>query len=199
MKLVCIITGLGCLVFFCGCDSGTAQSAWEQVHDLKREVTELKLYARGLEDQKQQLSDQVNTLSALGQAVEPSVLGELKKIVIAKRTGFFDKDEDGVKEKLIVYLRPIDEKNDAVKAPGSAHVQLWNLNLDEHNAMLSEWTVGAEELKVLWSQTMMTNYYRLTFDVAERLGNSQDELTVKVAFTDYIRGKTLKEQKVIKP
>ena len=43
----------------------------------------------------------------------------------------------------------------------------------------------------------MTNYYRLTFDIAEIPAGQGQELTVKVRFVDYVTGKTLTAQKVI--
>ena len=65
--------------------------------------------------------------------------------------------------------------------------------------MLASWKLEPEEIKTLWASTLMTNYYRLTFDVGEILDGKGQELTVKVRFTDYISGKTLTAQKVIQP
>ena len=111
---------------------------------------------------------------------------------------FYGQYKDGVKEKLIVYVRPIDRTGDAIKAAGGIGVQLWNLNAGPDEAMLAEWQVKPEEIKTLWSATMMTNYYRLTFDVGG-VTSGEEELTVKVSFTDYTTGKVLGDQKVIQP
>ena len=54
-------------------------------------------------------------------------------------------------------------------------------------------------LKMKWASTVMTNYFRLRFDVIELLKDADaEELTVKVTFTDYITGKVLRKQAVIK-
>jgi hypothetical protein len=45
----------------------------------------------------------------------------------------------------------------------------------------------------------MTSYYRLTFDAAGVPPADRQELTVKVAFTDYLTGKVLRRQAVVNP
>ena len=125
------------------------------------------------------------------------VLSKTARIKIGRRSGLFDRDNDGKKEKLIVYVKTIDEAGDAVKAAGEVVVQLWDLNAEEGEALLGKWEIGPAELKRMWAGTVMTNYYRLEFDVSELVKAEQQELTVKVRFTDYVTGKVFGEQKVI--
>ena len=55
------------------------------------------------------------------------------------------------------------------------------------------------ELKQNWFATLITINYRLMFDVAEKITGNEEELVVKVTFTDYLSGKIFKQQKVIRP
>jgi len=188
------------LAFACGCDSGAGTSLRDQIETLSREKTSLETRVERLQRENEGLTTQVEQLSALGPEVRLEGLAELDRIEIRRRSGLYDKDKDGKKEKLIVYVRPYDKTADALKAPGQVLVQLWDLNAQEADqAILGQWEVAGAELKQLWAGTFMTDYYRLTFDVAELLTGDEGELTVKVTFTDYITGKVLHAQKVIRP
>jgi hypothetical protein len=187
------------LAFACGCDNGSGTSLRDQLETLSREKTTLKSQLERLQRENEGLIEQVEQLSSLGPEVRLEGLAELDSIEISRRSGLYDKDEDGRKEKLIVYVRPYDKTTDTVKAPGQVEVQLWDLNAQADGALLDQWEVGATELKELWAGTFMTNYYRLAFDVTDLLDGDEGELTIKIGFTDYITGKVLHAQKVIKP
>jgi len=194
--LFSIVTG--CLVFgLLGCGNDSSNSLWEQIKQLGREKTNLKLEVEKLESENEDLSRQVEKLSALGAEKRVDFLSKTSRIKIGRRSGLFDRDNDGKKEKLIVYVKTIDAAGDAVKAAGDAVVQLWDLNAEEGEALLGKWEIGPAELKRMWAGTVMTNYYRLEFDVSELVKAEQQELTVKVRFTDYVTGKVFDEQKVI--
>jgi hypothetical protein len=159
----------------------------------------LQKQIQSLTEEKEQLRDQVKTLSGLTSEIRLENLYDLQQVKIGKYTNLFDKDEDGKKEKLIVYLEPIDEDGDIIKAAGIVDVQLWDLNRKEEDALLGQWQVGPKELKELWFVVILSINYRLTFDVADLIDTFKEPLTVKVTFTDYVTGKVFKEQKVIKP
>ena len=183
----------------CGCQEQSQTSLWDQVKTLGEEKMTLREQNEKLQSENEQLKEQVQTLSGLGPEVRLEAFAAIKKVEIGKRSGLFDKNGDGVKEKLIVYVRPSDDTGDTVKIPGTITVQLWNLNNESDEAMLASWKLGAEEIKTLWASTFMTNYYRLTFDIAEITGSLEQELTVKVRFVDYVTGKSLTAQRVIQP
>lgn len=183
-----------------GCRNGdTGRPQWEQVRELQTERTELRLQVEELQAQNEQLAQQVDALAALQREVRLEALYTVKAIELSRRTGLFDKDNDGTKESLIVYLRIIDEAGDAVKNTGEVEVQLWDLNAPEAEALLGKWQVTPDELTRLWASTIMTSYYRLTFNVADINPAGRGELTVRVTFTDYLTGKVLRQQTVIKP
>ena len=169
-----------------------------QIEQLTQEKTQLQKQVEQSEIENKQLKQQVQVLSGLPKEVKLENLNLLDNIKIGRYTGFFDKDKDGRKEKLIVYIQPFDEQGDEIKAVGTVDVQLWDLNKTGGEALLAQWKVESSELKNLWFATMLTNNYRLIFDIADIVENLEEPLTVKVTFTDYTTGKIFKKQKAVK-
>jgi len=166
---------------------------------LRQEKAELKDQIERSESEAEQLKKQIQVLSDLPANVRLEHLYNIQKIKITRYTGFYDKDRDGKKEKLIVYIQPIDEQGDIVKATGSVDVQLWDLNKQDGEALLGQWRVGPDELEKLWIATLITINYRLPFDAGDIVDKAEGPLTVKVTFTDYLTGKVFNEQRAIKP
>ena len=200
-SVLCLLSCVFCLYFIAGCENANSIKTplVEQIGNLTEQKTQLENQLEQTRAENKQLKKQMHVLSGLPGQVKGENLYRLGKIVIGGYTGFFDKDKDGEKEKLIVYIQPIDEEGDIVKATGAVDVQLWDLNKEEGQALLSQWNVEPGELKKLWFATLITINYRLTFDIADKVKSFDEPLTVKVTFTDYLSGKVFKEQKVIKP
>ncbi len=186
------------LLLAAGCETNSGPTPAERIQALGQEKRQLQKQLEQSKSQNQQLKKQVQVISGLPEGKFEG-LYELKKIKLTRYTNLYDKDKDGRKEKLIVYIQPIDTENNKIKAGGTVDVQLWDLNKKGDEALLGEWHVGPDELKKLWFDTFLFINYRLAFDVADIVENFDEPLTVKVTFTDYLSGKALKEQKVIKP
>jgi len=188
-----------CLLSVAGCQQpDQKESLTALIEKLTQENTELQKQIERSDTENKQFKQQIQVLSGLPEEVKLDSLNLLDKINIGKYTGFFDKDDDGKKEKLIVYIQPVDKQGDTIKAAGAVDVQLWDLNKTDSEALIDEWRIEPEELKKLWFATMVKINYRLTFDVADKIESMEEPLTVKVTFTDYLTGKVFKEQKVIK-
>jgi outer membrane murein-binding lipoprotein Lpp len=194
-----IIISLGCLLaLVAGCQSSNPA---KEAKTLQQENVDLKSQIEQCKSETEQLKNQVQTLSKLPSGVRLEDLYQLKKIVITRYTNLYEKEKvkDGKKEMLLVYIQPIDEQDDIVKATGAVDVELWDLNKPENQAKLGSWHVAPAELKKLWCATLITINFRLPFDVAGIVTGEEKELVVKVTFTDYVSGKVFKEQKVITP
>lgn len=193
MRIVPVIAVV--MIFFIGigCESVDRQAL------LQEQVKTLTEEKGRLQGRVGQLETQVRVLATLPEDARLESLYELQRVKIGRYTNLFDKDKDGKKETLIVYLKPIDKTGDIVKAAGSVDVELWDLNRPREHALLGQWQVGPAELKELWYATIVTINYRLTFDVADKIGSFDKSLIVKVVFTDHLAGKVFKEQKVITP
>jgi hypothetical protein len=191
----------GCvLILAAGCESNSiGPTSEDQISALRQEKAELTRRLEQAETETGRLEKQIQVLSGLPRQVRPENIYNLKSIRITRYTNFYDKDKDGKKEKLIVYVKPMDEHGDIIKAAGAVDVQLWDLNKESGEAILGKWHVKPEELKKLWFATLLTINYRLTFDITDKVDKFDEPLTVKVAFTDYLSGRVFEEQKVIKP
>jgi hypothetical protein len=187
------------LLFLAGCGIGTERKTPEQLQaeKLQQEKASLTGNVEQHRAQIEQLRAQVRELSALKD--KPNNPYELTTLRIARISNFFDKDRDGVQEKLIVYVQPIDTEGDVVKAAGTVSVQLWNLNNPNGQALLGQWKVESAELRKLWFNSLTTTSYRLTFDRPETVGVFSDPLTLRVTFTDYLTGESFRAQQVIEP
>jgi len=196
-QVAVLVLGFAVLIA-AGCESEQKLSAadWGQKSQLRQEEGDLKAQLEKLQATNERLQEQIKVLSKLPPDSSLDELYGLKKLVIARRTGLYDKDKDGKKEKLIVYLRPVDGEGDAIKAAGEVRVELWDLNQEPQEALLAKWHVKPAELQKLWVSGALTHYYRLSFDIAEQI---KKELTVRLHFTDYLTGKVLTAQTVVKP
>ncbi|UCG48106.1 MAG: hypothetical protein JSU94_21845 [Phycisphaerales bacterium] len=191
-----------CLVaLICGCDNGYAPkpSLADRVNMLTAEKADLQNRLLKATEENEQLKKRVEALAALPEGVKGENLYRIENIKISGYTDFYDKDKDGIKETLIVYIKPIDDRGDTLKAPGAVDVQLWNLNKEPENALIAEWRIEPAELKELWFATLLASNYRLSFDVAGKVRDFAEPLTVKVAFTDPLTGRVLNKQHMIKP
>jgi cell division protein FtsB len=188
------------LLALSGCNKANEKvQMLEKIEQLTEQNAELTSDLEQSISENEQLKGQVQVLSSLPNEVKGENLYSLQKIRIGRYTDFYDKDHDGKKETLIVYIQTIDEQGDKMKASGTAEVELWDLNKQDDQAMLARWKVEPEELKKLWVATMLTINYRLTFDITETVKSFNKPLTVKAKFTDYLTGRTFEDQRVIKP
>jgi hypothetical protein len=189
-----LLTGL---IFCDGCGDQN-KSLWQQIKSLGSEKHVLAGCVEKLEQENEQLRRQVKTLQTLDPNDRIAAIDALKKVALSHRSGLYDKNNDGKKETLMVYIEPTDSAGDRVKAAGKVSIQLWNLNAkDPHSALLKQWTIEPEKLKTCWVETIMTYYYRLSFPVGDVVKGDEKGLTVKVRFTDYFSGKILEDQRPI--
>jgi hypothetical protein len=181
-----------------GCEEARMLPPDEQIRVLKQENRQLQDQLEQAKLEEEQLKKQVQIVSGLPQD-RWSSLYDLKKIKLTRYTNIYEKDKDGKKRMLIVYIQPIDTEDNKIKAAGTVDVQLWDLSKESDKSLLAKWHVEPNELKKLWFDTVITSNYRLMFDVNDVVKNFDRPLTVKVTFTDYLSGKVFEEQKVIKP
>jgi len=188
-------------MFLCGgCNNGnTENSLWQQIKDMGNEKSELSIRVEQLEQENQRLGRQVKILEAIDPNERLAVMDTLEKIAITSRSGFYDKDNNGSKETLVVYLETTDSVGDRIKAAGRAEIQLWNLEAKEsQSGLLKEWIIEPSELRTSWAGTLMTDYYRFTFPAEDIAAPDAASLTIKVKFTDYFSGRIFQDQRAIK-
>ena len=196
-SVLCLLFSVFC--FVAGCENASSRlSLTEQVNALREEKTLLARQIEQSEAENEQLKRQLKVLADLPGEVRLENLYRLQRIKITRYTNLYDKDKDGTRETLIVYIQPIDEYGDIVKATGSVDIQLWDLNKEAGQALLGQWHIEPDELKKLWFATLITINYRLTFEISEEIADAKEPLTVKATFTDYLTGRVFTEQRAIK-
>jgi hypothetical protein len=196
MKKFFIIT-IACLI--AGCQNDRTSSKTPDIKSLQQENKLLSNQLNQCNLQAAQLKQQVENLTSIRASVKAQDIYNLQQIKISRFTNFYDDDNDGKKENLTVYFHPADDCGDSIKAAGSVEVQLWDLSKEGDNALLAVWKKDSVELKKLWFTGLLGPNYRLIFDVKDKIEMLDKPLTLKVAFTDYLTGRTFTEQKVIKP
>ena len=189
-SVVAVVAGCG------GRDKGVRLQ--DEMQSLTDEKGQIQKQMEQTKAENEQLKKQNKVLAALPDNVKGENLCDIEEVQITKLTNLYDKDKDGKKELLIVYIQPIDGDGDVVKAPGEVEVELWDLEKEPGQAKLGDWQIKPKELSKLWFDTVMGTNYRLTFDIGEKAIDPTEPLTVKVAFADYRSGKVFKEQKLIK-
>jgi outer membrane murein-binding lipoprotein Lpp len=187
------------LLSLAGCQKEKTENASSQIEKLKTQNSDLAVKLQQSQKESEQLKKQIQALRNFGENFKPEDIYNLQKINITRYTNLYDNDDDGKKDTLLVYIQPMDEYGDVVKATGLVEVQLWDLDRKEGQSLLGQWRVSPAELKKLWFATLITVNYRLSFNIAALVEKFDHSLTVKVKFTDYLSGKTFEEQKVIKP
>lgn len=168
----------------------------ERIARLQKERLELHGRIERLEQQTERLRGQVETLAGLPEDVEKSYLYHLKQVKLSKYTGLYDQSGDNVADTLLVYLKPVDQDGDIVKAAGLVDVQLWNLDGSPQGAMIGQWRVEPPALRELWYASLLTINYRLKFELPSAAVATASPLTVRVRFTDMLSGQVFNEQRI---
>jgi hypothetical protein len=195
MKRIAIVAACLVTFFLNGCQNN--EMVKKSVADeLQQKNVQLENELSKVTSQRDQLKEQNNVLTSLGQQkVTAENIYSLEGIRISRYSGFYDRDNDGIKESLIVYIQPVDVNGEVVKAIGDVQIELWNLEKKDR-PMLKQWQVGPEELKKNW-YSVLTSNYRLVFDTGQIAAETKDDLTLKVKFIDHLSGKVFKSQYLI--
>jgi hypothetical protein len=117
------------------------------------------------------------------------------KIDLGSLTGGGDTDlKSRGDEALKVYLVPMDESGDPIKATGNVTVELFDLSRASDNR-IGRWELEPQQLKETWRSFFRLNGFVLTLPwqtPPERAG-----LAVKVTFRDLLTGRTFEKLKDI--
>jgi hypothetical protein len=190
------------LITAAGCENtgtGGKASPSQQAGQLTEQKADLQKQLEQARTENERLKKQVEALSNLPVDKRADAVYHLQAVKIGRFTNLYDEDKDGTKEKLVVYVQPVDETGDVIKAAGAVEVQLWDLNKKESESLIGQWRIEPNEIKKLWFDSIAMTSYRLTFDVAGKVETLDKPLTVKVVFADYLSGRTFTEQFILRP
>lgn len=184
---------------FAGCEEPAKKSKSQTLKQDKPVPSESTLGRQNtaLKAENEGLKRQLETLMGINKPVRIEAISAVLSIELTDRCGIYDKDGDGKKETLVVYLRAVDDMGDCIKASGAVKIELWDLDTKPQDALLKSWQIGPEELKKSWSGSLLTSYYKLKLDAGAIAAGNKQELTVRAEFTDYLTGKILKAQQIL--
>jgi len=95
---------------------------------------------------------------------------------------------------LRVYLTPIDDHAQKLKAAGSIVVEAFDLSRPE-NQRIGEWKFSTEDARSRWNGEMML--YAYVLECPWQVPSEQSNLTIKATFTDELTGRVYTAQKQI--
>ena len=149
---ICTVVPLGAAVLFSGCAS--------QKSLLERDILEsnLRQQERTMQGIQQDLDNSRATTASLA-AENRSLRGipfmpasqnakaAIKQIEFGRGTGGVDEDRNNNDELLQVVVEPKDTDGHTVKAPGTLHLQAYEITPEGFKQPLSSWDVSAEDLR----------------------------------------------------
>jgi hypothetical protein len=150
-----------------------------------------QLLQKQLDDAHLQLQMQGNVLRAI-QAHQPTVatlppdrldkLFTTHGINFGKLTGPTDPTNHDEKQGFVVYVNPVDQSNQRLKAAGSFTVEAFDLAA-KGNPRLGRWTFSRDESAKLWAGFFVFDYYYVLKCPWQQMPAHPDVL-IRVAFTD---------------
>ncbi len=182
-----------------GCNGqDRADARVTQIQELRDKVEQ---QGRAIAQKDEQLAAQGRRIQELqGLTAEQSIenLVRVDRIEIERLSGGYDEDHDGVDEGVVVYLRLLDKEGDAIKAAGSANLQLLDLSRAEGPRTVGEVRLDPAALRPMWFGRLMTYHYTIRIPWSGGAARpSSKSVTVRVEFTELLSGKTFEAQAVV--
>jgi hypothetical protein len=193
------ITGGILVIAAIGCDNTTAERMRQldqQIRQLNDQTDKLgkEVTAKDavIETQRQQIA----TLQHLGDK-RLEKLYYVTAIRIDRLTGPANYDDKPGPDGITVYIQPVDQDGHVIKAAGDIRIQLLDLANADGKHLIGEYRLDAEHARKAWYGRLMTNHYSVK--CPWRSGPpAHEDITVRVEFTDYLTGKTFRDQMVVK-
>jgi outer membrane murein-binding lipoprotein Lpp len=171
---------------------------------LRKENHELRSKLEDLERREKGHASQIRALESRGSTTAPSLSSEhldrlftTHGIKLGRLTGPADLDpKTPGNEGLKVYAVPTDAQGQPLKAAGSFVVEAFDLAKGENNRV-GRWEFPLDQAEKNWFGQAMLYTYVLSAPWQGQPPQA-DELTLRVAFTDALTGRTFTEQKVVR-
>lgn len=156
-------------------------------HTLKEKLADLT-YALELKEKQ---------LANITAKQDLTYLPKIVELKLGRLTGPIDKDNDGFDDTIVVYIKPLDSDGDPIKVTGSATIKLVSLE-GKNPRILSEITLGPEELHKMWINGLMSSYYKVYCPLKKQDSKRITTLIVYVNFTELSTGREFAAEKLCK-
>ena len=180
-----------------GCSSGARELELKQELDLIRsENIKLRKQVESLTVKVDSFDKRIKTLSQLGDK-RLDLLYTVKKITLGRHTGGVDTDKKPGHDAIVVYLSLTDQYGSKLKAAGSVQIKLYDLATEEgKNNLIGNFSYTPEEAAKEWISGLLSYNYKFRCPWPPARTPVNNQITVRVSFTDYLTGKTHTAQKV---
>jgi hypothetical protein len=196
LTLSLAVSLLSLLAIGCGSPSRANIDLRKQVQQLQTQVSELEVRHRGDQQTINGLQDRSGNLPTLSSA-RLNQLFTTHGLDFGRLSGGLDLDPSKPgDEGFVVYVVPVDQVGEKLKAAGSFDVQAFDL-ADAKDPLLGRWQFDLQRAKAAWTSALLQYGYVLTCPWQKRIPQHRD-VTLKVTFFDALTQTPITAQKVIR-
>ncbi len=177
-----------------GCPPQRPPAVNTEIAELKEESAARSRQIVALESQLRTQSRQIRELMALPADQRLASIPHVVRIELAALSGGYDEQDDGIDEGIVVYLQPIDQDGDRIKAAGTATVRLVDLANPPPEQGVGTVSLGVEQLRACWYGRISSHF---TIKVPWAGGAARahhSPITAVVSFTEHLTGRTFGAQ-----
>lgn len=184
------------LLVVAACAAGCADN---QAVTLRQKVVQLESQLQSCENDRSSQQAQINKLQerlTVARAITPEELKKVfhpEQVKIAQLSGGVDYDGQPGDDGVNVYLQPIDQYGDVLKAAGDTRIELYDLANPPGQQQIGVYTFPVDEAAKNWFSFFGT--YQYTFKCPWKNGPPKhDELTIRVVFVDFLTQRVMTAQ-----
>ena len=188
-----------CLLYSAACPRPVVDTCYvTEIAQLKEKNLAQSRLVQQRDEQIRSLSQQIRRLTELPQPRRLDLLPRVQRIELASLSGGYDDNDDGIDEGVVLYLRPIDQDGDTIKAAGTLRVVLTDPTTDGDRMVVGEVDLGLEVLRKAWYGRLSSHFtVRIPWSGGAELPPSRTVLAY-VQFTEYLTGQTFDQFETFK-
>jgi hypothetical protein len=169
-----------------GCRSANSELVEAELRDREKQLDELKQELDHRDAEIQGLEAEIQRLQRKLAKADAGPVGSallVKRITLGRSTGGYDQDPKiPGDEALLVVVEPHDLDDQVTKIPGAVHVDLFEINQQGLEFLISTWDLSAKEVRNNWETPLIGGpAYRLV--LPWKLWPNYENLRVVVQFT----------------
>lgn len=195
-----LVGGLLVLAVFgaAGCRVGGDSKGFVNENDeLRAENLELSRAIGRFEDRVRLLDAELSTLRADRQGAAPlpgAIPPVLSGLKFARYTGPIDTDGDGVDDRVMLYLQPVDQLGRTRVVAARLDVQAVVLNAGALPRVVVDRAYGPPEFDGCWRTGLTGDHYSVELDLPSDLGDEVRAVTVQLTLTEAGTGVVVEAQ-----
>lgn len=179
----------GCNLPFGG--TATMTALQNQVDGLRKDNDDLRKANAELRAQAAADRKQIEALLDLG-GKRLEKLYHVTTVKLGGHTGGIDQDGRPGHDAVKVFLEPMDQDGNVIKAAGEVTIQLFDLAAKD--ALVAQYAFGVDEVRKHWSGGFLAYHYSFVCPWPQGRAPQHDQITVRVVFRDYLTGKQFTAQ-----